>query len=622
MRPIVHIQAPQPSCHLQPVDADGGVVGEPFTARGVGEICEPVFAPAVGGPATYAALRTEAEATAAAPPAPPAPRAVLKSAVDVGHCVRAALDAPPSAAGAGVLSGPVRYGFEQCLLHALARGAGVSLVDAVGAYLSAPRQETRGTSTAPAPPAPPPPPPPPAAPPPAASAAAPPVGQRVSHVGINGFATLRHSSTPTPTPTRPSPSPASAAAPRPAGTATTRTHSHSHSRTPAARPLAVVKMKVGDVDGCGHLSDAARVCAYVADALDAAGLGDGFPQGDAASAASAAGPAVGRGAGEGPPWLRLDANRSWSVAQASAFAAALTPAARRAVAYVEEPLRLPLKEPLKEPLTEPLKELLKEQSSGPALARAGDKPAEVEAAAAEEAAAAAAALEGLHKAYEQLFAGPWGALPVALDETLVDAHGWAVAAARARHAGVGGTHGAEAEAGAGAVGGFDGREGPLAVLARGAFAVVKPSLVGLAAAPLQLTAPGPGVGPGPGPGFGPGFGPGQPPVTLSCTFETGVGLAFLVCVAAWFCEGEGSGGVEGLGRPSAHGIHANAAMAAADPWTRRFQVRPCVPTYPTALPLHTRASALPHPSPSPIPRACRAWPCPRPHPRGQEPPSV
>jgi hypothetical protein len=343
----------------------------------------------------------------------------------------------------------VRFGLEQCLLHALARGLGVSLVDAVGAYLyhsSSPPSEAAAPEALPT----------------AIGA------QRTSHVGINGFATLRHGGAPA----LPSPSTSSTRTPAPA-------------RQPPA--AAVVKMKVGDVDGRGHLDDALRVNACVAATVGEAANGNDSGQGG-----DVMGPLL--------PWLRLDANRSWTVAQASAFAAALTPAARRAIAYVEEPLRVPV---------------------GQVAGGSG----------------VGAVLANLRAAYAELAAGPWGALPVALDETLVDVHGWTIAQARGESA-------------------KDGVE-VSDVMTCGRFAVVKPALVGLAAAPLRLAAD-----------------PSRLPVTLSCTFETGVGLAFLVCVAAWFGEGSGSAGGGGGGGAgsSAHGIHANAAMAAADPWTRRFQV--------------------------------------------------
>ena len=338
-----------------------------------------------------------------------------------------------------MLSGPVRFGLEQGLLHALARGLGVSLVDAAGAYLHyfpSPPSEAAPEAL------------------PTANGA-----QRTSHVGINGFATLRHGGAPA----LPSPS------------------------TSSTRTPAVVKMKVGDVDGRGHLDDAVRVNACVAATVGETANGNETGHG---------GNVMGQ-----LPWLRLDANRSWTVAQASAFAAALTPAARRAIAYVEEPLRVPV---------------------GRVAGGSG----------------VGAVLDTLRSAYAELAAGPWGALPVALDETLVDVHGWTVAQAR----------------GESAKGAVEVSE----VVAWGRFAVVKPALVGLAAAPLHRA-----VGPSR-----------LQKVTLSCTFETGVGLAFLVCVAAWCGEGPGSAGGGGGGGAgsSAHGIHANAAMAAADPWTRRFQV--------------------------------------------------
>jgi hypothetical protein len=46
-------------------------------------------------------------------------------------------------------------------------------------------------------------------------------------------------------------------------------------------------------------------------------------------------------------------------------------------------------------------------------------------------------------------------------------------------------------------------------------------------------------------------------VTISCTFECAAGLAFLVCIAAWYGD-------------TAHGIHARADMAEKDDFTRQF----------------------------------------------------
>jgi len=49
-------------------------------------------------------------------------------------------------------------------------------------------------------------------------------------------------------------------------------------------------------------------------------------------------------------------------------------------------------------------------------------------------------------------------------------------------------------------------------------------------------------------------------VTISCTFEGGISLAFQICMAACF------------GETLAHGIHANRDMALNDDLTRRFSL--------------------------------------------------
>jgi hypothetical protein len=80
-----------------------------------------------------------------------------------------------------------------------------------------------------------------------------------------------------------------------------------------AKSSQVLKMKVGDEKGENARSDALRVNELVALS--------GRPS-------------------DGGSWLRLDANQSWSIAQATVFADALSDSAIRAIEYVEEPLRV------------------------------------------------------------------------------------------------------------------------------------------------------------------------------------------------------------------------------------------------------------------------------------------
>ena len=271
---------------------------------------------------------------------------------------------------------PVAYGFEQCILHALAQLVGVSLTDCVGSFLKRART------------------------------------QRSSSVRINGFASVRDGS--------------------------------DVSSTVPQRQ--VLKMKVGDVDGVCWQLDALKVNELVAATQ------------------------------KRPRWLRLDANQSWSVNQATQFAALLSDDAVSAIEYVEEPLNFPL--------------------------HMGESPT-------------VGHMRGA--AYKELMAGSsaWQRISIALDETLIE-----LDSTEARSV-------------------LLGASSMLSnLIIRRSHIVLKPSLLSLSC--IYFADP-------------------EEEVTISCTFESGLGLAFQVVVAA-FC-GDGC-----------HGLHAKEDMIEVDESTLNFSL--------------------------------------------------
>ena len=271
---------------------------------------------------------------------------------------------------------PVAYGFEQCIMHALAQLVGISLTDCVGSFIGRART------------------------------------QRSSHVRINGFASMRDGK--------------------------------DVSLSSDVTRRQVLKMKVGDVDGVCWQSDASKVNELVANTQ------------------------------KGSHWLRLDANQSWSISQATQFAATLSHDAVSAIEYVEEPLKFPVN--------------FDGSPAGGHVRGVG---------------------------YQELMdkSPLWQRIPIALDETLVELEG-----SDAKAALLGTSHSS------------------LDTVSRRSRMVVKPSLLSLSC--MYFSDP-------------------EGDVTISCTFEAGLGLAFQVLIAAFYGE-------------ASHGVHAKVDMAEADECTLKF----------------------------------------------------
>ena len=189
------------------------------------------------------------------------------------------------------------------LVHLLSTFSGVSLVDAIGAYLRvcAGLETAHGQGLAPG-----------LGP---GSGLAPGPGHgaaqglglgmgKAKYVGINGFATLRQQPNNNVIDNNNNSNSSSNDSNNNSGSS-----SHYHY-------VHVVKMKVGDIDGSGHLEDAARVSAYVDNVLGLVsapwqGLAQEAEVGVAgltSSSSSSSPSSLGR-------WLRLDANRSWTLSQ-------------------------------------------------------------------------------------------------------------------------------------------------------------------------------------------------------------------------------------------------------------------------------------------------------------------
>lgn len=235
-----------------------------------------------------------------------------------------------------------------------------------------------------------------------------------------------------------------------------------HTTYNSYRQIPVLKMKIGDLNGDFAESDAIRTNDLV-DSVLSVGSNELEEQTTRSN------------------WLRLDANRSWSLQQAIAFGSALTAKSIRAIDYVEEPLRV-------------------------------DTSASME-------------LVGNSQTRCEMFrelrmqCKNWCDISIALDETLADS----------------------------TVATFEAIEKTLQsdVASIGSIrCVYKPSLLSLSHPALRRSGESDTI-----------------PVTISCTFESGVGLAFLVCLAA--C-------LDNTNMNSSHGIHALPDMVKSDLWTAKF----------------------------------------------------
>lgn len=378
---------------------------------GLGEVYEPSFA--VGKPElTYPALVEEVVSLSSALQRWRGEAAA--TAAGVAHATHAALRRFRGEGTAVAL-----YGFEQSLLHAVAQLVGVSLVEAIGAFIG-------GARTA-----------------------------RHSHVRINAFASLRG-----------------------VGAAFDRMDTNG-----GRRRVAKMKVKVGDPVGANAQRDAEEINALV----------ESFP-------------------GERSAWLRLDANQSWTVDQALLFARSLSPAAVRAIDYVEEPLRFGSGDALLKMIS-PSSPSRSSRSSPSPSRSSPSSPSSSSQQCESVSPSRGKAVRG---------EGVWASLAIGFDESLCLASNFT------------NRNGAQALASA--------HVDKLLSSHSDVRFIVKPSLLSLSTEYLQK-APG--------------------TVTISCTFESGAGLAFLVCLAAWFGEVH-------------HGIHAREDMASTDEWTAAFaaMVRP------------------------------------------------
>jgi Enolase C-terminal domain-like len=346
--------------------------------------------------------------------------------------------------------------------------------------------------------------------------------RRSSHVSINGFATIRATKTDTDIATTITTT---------ASTSTSTCASTHFTVSPqrGVRRRPILKLKIGNADGTMCLSDAHRVNELVAQSLSeeegkGEGEGEGKVEGEGEGEEEGEGGSNGQGKG-GDRWLRLDANQSWSVDQAVTFGGTLTPDAVRAIEYVEEPLRVDTHSTAHSTVHRP------------AL-------------------------------YEELCrrCSAWRSIPIALDESLVQLKDDAVrelldsiSNARSRE----GEEGEEGEEGSIEKQGEDRKEeqGAESRKKQGKewCVVVKPALVSLDCPFLSLSLPL-----SPPSSLSPLHEQEQEhahihahsTVTISCTFESGFTLAYLVCIASFF---DGS-----------HGVHAKADMAAECRSTQAF----------------------------------------------------
>ena len=334
--------------------------------------------------------------------------------------------------------------------------------------------------------------------------------RRSSHVSINGFATIRAKKPDTDTP--PSTSTSASTPTRTSSSICAPTHSTVSQRGMYRRPI--LKLKIGNADGTGCLSDAYRVNELVAQSLSE---GDGEGNGEVEG--------TGEGKGEGKTedrWLRLDANQSWSVEQAVTFGNALTADAVRAIEYIEEPLHIDT------------------HSTAHSTVH---RPAH----------------------YEELCrrCSAWRFIPIALDESLVQLEEEAVrelldsisyTRSRRRDGEDGGDGVGSREKEGGGVENREKDERGVEIREKQGKewrVVVKPALVSLDCPFLSLPPPHEHAHED-----AHAHGPRHSTVTISCTFESGLTLAYLVCIASFF---DGS-----------HGVHAKADMALECSSTQAF----------------------------------------------------
>ena len=443
-------------------------------ALGVGEIYEPVFTVLdrrqyvpPGNVVTYESMKTEISDVVNKLQGRVIE--VAPSPVGVAAAYRALAE------HVGPISTPVAFGLQQCILHALSQITGVCLVDCIGMLMA------KGTQTM----------------------------KRSSHVSINGFASMRDKK-------KDPPAPLSTSTSNSTSTSTsTSTPPHaivSSSRTNRQR-RPILKLKVGNADGTGCLSDAQRVNELVAQSLSESestagegigtgaktgtgtgtgagtGTGTGTGAGTGTGVGTGTGTETGTGTGTGVRWLRLDANQSWSIDQAITFGNALTPDAVRAIEYVEEPLRI---DPHNSGLTRTLYGQLRHDCSA------------------------------------------WRQLTIAMDETLVQREEGDVrdllnfiSSTSSSSSSFSSTQ-------------LNDKKGGIEWCV-----VVKPALVSLDCFCLMREQEQDQE-----------QGQGRDTVTISCTFESGFTLAYLVCIASFFT--------------GSHGVHAKVDMAAGSPSTQEY----------------------------------------------------
>jgi 2-succinyl-6-hydroxy-2,4-cyclohexadiene-1-carboxylate synthase len=321
------------------------------------------------------------------------------------------------------------YGFEQCLLHAMAQFMRVSLVDAIGAYIGASLK------------------------------------RRSSHIKVNGFASLRDG------------------------------QSSGFSRT--KKNFKSMKLKVGSSNGDNADQDAEQVNAFVA-----------------STATSSC---------ERKGWLRLDANQSWSVDQARLFIEHLSPQALRAIDYVEEPLRFDckVKDWQRLFLSPSLSGQSVDESDGVRIS-----PLKI----------------------SNATKSTWSDVSIAFDESLCSIN--YVNSSKNNSSSSSGSGSSGSSSGSGSKSPRKSQREETTKMTRliemhpsRTRFIIKPSLLSLRSDYLlsgwKEDSTFSNI------------------VTISCTFECAAGLAFLVCIAAWYGD-------------TAHGVHARADMAENDDFTRQF----------------------------------------------------
>ena len=499
---------------------------------GVGEIYEPVFAVpdrrqgmTAGAVVTYDTIHTEISDLV---------NKLLGHVMDVTTTPQGvAVACRAVAVHVGEVSTPVTFGLQQCLLHALSQVAGVCLVESIGRLIMKAKgvegmhengmkemegmkgKEVESVKTMKD----------------IEEMECMKVMRRSSHVSINGFATIRAKKTDTDTPTSTTTTAStstSASTPAPTLISTCAPTRSTVSSQRGVRWRPILKLKIGNADGTMCLSDAHRVNELVAQSLsEEEGKGEGEGEGKVEGKGEGESEGGSRGQGKGGyRWLRLDANQSWSVDQAVTFGDTLTADAVRAIEYVEEPLRVDTHSTVHRPAL-----------------------------------------------YEELCRRccAWRSIPIALDESLVQLKDDAVrelldsiSNAKSRGSdgreeggvGIRGKEGVETESRE-KLRGEESRE----MQGKELCVVVKPALVSLdcpfLSLPLSLSPP---LSLPPSPSYEHeqehAHIHDHRKVTISCTFESGLTLAYLVCIASFF---DGS-----------HGVHAKADMAVECHSTQAF----------------------------------------------------